>query len=122
MRRLYIFIFALSVSLLLMTYLWYSDEMNIKSTTNEWAEIISIEKKERNLPKLGMKGTYTFYMVTVKLGDGSTSIVRIERKSNIQPHGCLPIKVSLFYSGDKMVLIDNEKFLYSEIKRAPCSE
>ena len=122
MRRLYILIFALSVTALLMTYVRYSDEMNVKSTRNEWAEITNIEQKERNLPKLGMKGTYSFYLVTVKLEDGSTSIVRIENKSNIQPHGCLPVKVSLFYSGDKMILVDNEKLLFSEIKRTPCSE
>ncbi len=122
MRRLSIFIFALSLTALLVVYVRYSGEMNVKSTRNEWAEITNIEKKERNLPKLGMSGTYLFYMVTVKLKDGSTSIVRIENKSNIQLHGCLPVKVSLFYSGDKMILVDNQKLLFSEIKRPPCSQ
>ena len=120
--RVYAILIALLISGGVTLYAIYSDEMNVKSSHREWAEIIKIEQKKHNLPKVNMKGTYTFYLVTVRLADGSTPTIRVINASNMKKHECLPVLVSLFFSGDRMTSVNNEKLLFSEIKNAPCGE
>ncbi len=122
MKRFYILFFAISVSVSFVIYVKYSDEMNVKSTHNEWAEIIKIDQKERNYPRVGMDGTYTYWLVTVRLADGSTPIIRVMNSFNLKKHDCLPVIVNLFYSNDIIASIDSEKILFSELKKAPCGE
>jgi len=122
MRQLYALSIAFLVSATLAVYVKYSDEMNIKSTHSEWAEITKIEQKERNFPRVGMDGTYAYWLITVRLADGSTPIIRVMNNSNLKTHSCLPVIVSLFYSNDTIASIDRKKLLSFGLKQTPCGE
>lgn len=120
MRRLYILIFAIFVTAGLALYVHYSDEINVKSTHSEWAEITRIEQIERNQPKLSIDGTYTFWLLTVKMSDGKNSTIRVNKNLNFKLHTCVPVTVSMFYSNDTITHIDMMRIDSSGVKKTPC--
>lgn len=94
--------------------------MKLKTTYQEWAEIIKVEEKEMHIPKVG--GTYLNWLVTVRLNNGRSVNVSVTHSPIPKKGGCLPISVGIFATGGVLAILNLEqwRYNYSSPRVAPC--
>lgn len=117
MFRIFIVIFILSISFYL--YRDYSEIMELKTTYQEWAEIIKVEEREMHIPKVG--GTYLNWLVTVRLSNGRSVNVSVADSPIPKIGDCMPISVGIFATGGILAILNTEQWRYNISPRvAPC--
>ena len=112
MFRIFIVIFILSISFYL--YKDYSEIMELKTTHQEWAEIIKVEERDT-----GSRGGMN-WLVTVNLSNARSVNVSVIDSPVPKVGDCMFVTFGIFATGGILAVMHVDKWRYEPPRSAPC--